>query len=119
MLFSNVIEGILEISKGDIKTIAFKNIPDAAFNERKNQLANDIPGFIRTSTYLGWSETICGKHPEAAFFVYFYKKEKKDFILCLRKMKSNSHFKPYAIISKEKLLVDLEGREIHKEKPNQ
>ncbi len=117
--FSNIIEGILEITKGDIKTITFKNIPDAEFNERKNQLAQDIPGFIKTSTYLGWTETVSGKHPEAACFVYFHKRDKKDFILCLRKMKSNHHYKPYAIISKEKLLIDLEGRILHKEKPDQ
>ena len=117
--FSNVIEGILEITKGDIKTIAFNNIPNADFNKKKNQLALDIPGFIMSSTYLGWSETVPGKHPEAALFVYFHKTEKKDFILCLRKMKSNLHYKPYAIISMEKLLIDLEGRIIHKEKPDQ
>ena len=116
--FSNVVEGILEITKGDIKTIAYKNIPDPVFNERKNLLAIDIPGFIKSSTYLGWSETVSGKHPETAFFVYYHKKETKDLILCLRNMKSNSHYKPYAIISKEKLLIDLGEREIHTGKPD-
>ena len=117
--FSNGIQGVLEITKSDIKTIAFKNIPDYEFNEEKNILALDIPSFLESASYLGWAETVPGKHPEAAYFVYYSKKTKREFILCLRNMKSTGLFKPYAIISKERLAVDLEGREIHKEKPNQ
>ena len=116
--FSNVIDGEIEITKGDIKTIAYKNIPDAEFNEEKNRLAQDIPAFIASSNYLGWADTVPGKHPEAAYFAYYNKITKKEFILCLRKMKSTGRFKPYAIISREKFNIDLAGREIHKEKPN-
>ena len=116
--FSNVIEGELEVTKGDIKTIAYKNIPDAEFNKEKNRLAQDIPAFIASANYLGWADTEPGKHLEAAYFAYYNKITKREFILCLRKMKSTGRFKPYAIISREKFNIDLAGREIHKEKPN-
>jgi hypothetical protein len=117
--FSNVIEGELEVTKGDIKTIAYKNIPDIEFNEEKNKLAQDIPGFIASADFLGWADTVPGKHPETAFFAYYSKTTKKEFILCLRKMKDTQRFKPYAIISREKFNMDLLGRDIHKEIPSQ
>ena len=117
--FSNVIEGEIEITKADIKTIAYKNVPDVAFNEEKNMLALDIPRFIATSIFLGWADTVPGKHPEAAYFAYFSKQTRHEFILCLRKMKATGRFKPYAIISREIFNVNLECRVIHKEKPSQ
>ena len=119
VLFTNVINGELEITKGDIKTIAYKNIPNIDFNIEKNHLALDIPGFISNATYLGWAETVHGKHPESAFFAYYSKRTHYEFILCLRKMKSTGRFKPYAIISRIAFEIDIAGREIHKEKPGQ
>ncbi len=116
--FSNVIDGELEVTKRDIKILAYKNIPDAEFNTEKNKLAQDIHRFIATADFLGWADTIPGKHPEAAYFIYYSKVTKREFILCLRKMKSTRRFKPYAIISREKFNIDLKGREIHKEKPS-
>ena len=119
MAFDNVVNGELEISKADIKTIAYKNIPDINFNIEKNYLALDIPSFIASATYLGWAETVPGKHPESSFFAYYSKYSGMEFILCLRKLKSSGRFKPYAIISRAAFDIDLAGREIHKEKPGQ
>ena len=116
--FSNVIEGELEITKADIKTIAYKNNPDNSFNEEKNVLALDIPGFIASASYLGWAKTIPGKHPETAYFAYFRKTTKHEFILCLRRMKNSGRFKPYAIISRRQYNYDLLGRTVQIEKPN-
>lgn len=117
--FSNVIEGTLEVTKGDIKTIAYKNDTDSKFNEEKNKLAKDIPKYIATASYYGWARTIPGKHPEAAYFVYYYKKTHHKLILCLRKMKASGRFKPYAIISKEAFDASLTGMNLQKRKPNQ
>ena len=117
--FSNVIEGVLEVTKGDIKTIAYKNTADPTFNEEKNKLAKMIPEYIATSSYVGWSKTVPGKHPEAALFVYYYKVTNLEFILCLRKMKSSGRFKPYAIINREAFEAGLSGKDIQKRKPNQ
>lgn len=116
--FSNVIEGELEITKADIKTIAYKNIPDNSFNEEKNILALDIPGFIASASYLGWADSVPGKHPETAYFAYYSITTKYEYILCLRRMKCNGRFKPYAIISREIFNYDLTRRVVHREKPN-
>ncbi len=67
----------------------------------------------------GWARTIPGKHPEAAYFVYYYKKTHHKLILCLRKMKASGRFKPYAIISKEAFDASLTGMTLQKRKPNQ
>lgn len=116
--FNNVIEGELEISKADIKTIAYKNAQDNDFNIGKNILALDIPNFISNSTFLGWAYPIQGKHPESAYFAYYSRTMNKEFILCLRKMKSSGRFKPYEIIDRKKFNHDMNTRTIYKEKPN-
>lgn len=68
---SNGIEADLVVTKSDIKTIVSKNTSDNKFNALKNKLAQDIVGIINDAKYLGWRETIDGKHPEAAYFVYY------------------------------------------------
>lgn len=110
---SNGIEINLTITKSDIKTIVSKNTKDNKFNAIKNKLAQDIVGFINKATYIGWRETIAGKHPESAYFVYY--ERRSAAYLCVRRMKETGEYKPYAIINKQ--MFDAEIGNLHKGKP--
>lgn len=98
---TNGISMSVEISYSDIKTIVSKNTQNNRFNAFKNALAKNIRGFIEKGKYLGWRETIDGKHPETAYFVYYDRGKKGKAFLCLRKMKDGGKFKPYAIIDEK------------------
>lgn len=98
---SNGIDMDVEITKSDLKTIVGKNTSDDKFNAIKNALAKDIKGYIEKAKFAGIRKTKDGKHPEAAYFAYYNRKLGANTYLCLRKMKSNGKFKPYAIISKQ------------------
>lgn len=100
MTLNNGIELDLEITKSDLKTVVNKATSDNRFNAFKNKFAQNIPGFIKKAKYLGWRNVIDGKHPEAAYFVYFNRQLNINAYLCLRKMKGGN-FKPYAIINEE------------------
>lgn len=112
---SKGVDGIVEISKSDIKTIVFKNTQDARFNAFKNLLAKDIEGFIDKAKYEGWREVIDGKHSETAFFVYYSREWKEKAYLCIRKMKKTRKYKPYAIIYQYQF--DKEKQNLRKDNP--
>lgn len=112
---SNGISMNVEISYSDIKTIVSKNTRDNRFNAFKNALAKNVKGFIAKGKYLGWRETIEGKHPETAYFAYYGRGKKKKAFLCLRKMKNGGKFKPYAIIDENTFKSEIGA--LHKTKP--
>lgn len=110
----NGIRMLVEMTKSDLKTIVNKATSDNKFNALKNKFAQDIPGFIKKGQYLGWRNVIDGKHPEAAFFVYYNRQLNTKAYLCLRKMKGG-FFKPYAIINEE--MFNFEKQALRKDKP--
>lgn len=105
----------VEISYSDIKTIVSKNTKDNRFNAFKNALAKNVRGFIENGKYLGWRDTIEGKHSETAYFVYYGRGKIEKAFLCLRKMKDGGKFKPYAIIDER--TFNNEVGTLHKTKP--
>lgn len=110
----NGIKMDVEMSKTDLKTILSKATADNKFNAIKNQLAQDIPGFLRKAKYQGWREVIPGKHSETAYFAYYSRTLGAKAYLCVRKMKKGL-FKPYAIINQSQF--DAEIRHLRKDKP--
>ena len=116
MLFSthNGIDMNLEMTKSDLKTILNKATPDNKFNAIKNKLAQDIPGFINRGEYIGWRETIDGKHPESAYFAYYNRNLGAKAYLCIRKMRGGK-FKPYAIINETMFKAEIGS--LRKDKP--
>ena len=104
---SNVIEIDVEVTKSDLKTIVSKNSENELFNVFKNTLAKDIEGALRSSNYEGWRYVKEGKHPEAAYFVYYGKENEVKAYICLRKMKYNGKFKPYAIVDERTFVNEL------------
>ena len=113
-IVNNGIELNVELTKSDLKTIVNKATQDNRFNAFKNKFAQDIPGFLQKAKYLGWRNVIDGKHPEAAYFVYYNRRLNTSAYLCLRKMKGGK-FKPYAIINEEMFLFEIGN--IKREKP--
>ena len=105
----------VEITKSDIKTIVSKNVSgDNKFNAIKNAMAKDIQGYIRKAKYEGWRETLDGKHPETAYFVYYNRRLGANTYLCVRRLK-NGRYKPYAIIDKHTYDNEIGG--VHKGEP--
>lgn len=104
----------VEMTKSDLKTIVNKATSDNKFNAIKNKLAQDIPGFIKKGTYVGWREVEEGKHPEAAYFSYYSRSLGAKAYLCLRKMRGGV-FKPYAIINQT--IFEHEIGNVRKDKP--
>lgn len=107
----------VEVTKSDIKTIVSKNTGGDKFNAIKNAIAKDIKGYVEKATYWGWRETIPGKHPESAYFVYFNRNLGERTYLCVRKMKSGGIYKPYAIIDRRTFIAEVGY--LHKGKPPQ
>ena len=109
-IFMNV-----EITNSDLRSIANKNTRNNKFNAIKNALAMDLQGFLEKAEYLGWRPTIEGKHIESAYFAYFCRELGCKTILCMRKMKENEVFKPYAII--DQYTFEARVNELQKETP--
>ena len=98
LIITNGIRMNVEITRSDLKTIVSKNTRDNKFNAIKNALAKDIPGYLRKAKYIGTRSVKEGKHTETAYFAYYSRKLGARTILCMRKMKNDGPFKPYAII---------------------
>ena len=67
-------------------------------NAIKNALAMDIKGYLEKAEYVGWRQTVDGKHFESAYFTYFSRDLGCKTILCMRRMRVGGIYKPYAII---------------------
>lgn len=101
LTITNGIRMDVEITKSDLKTIVSKNTRDNKFNAIKNALAKDLPGYLHKATYLGTRAVKDGKHTETAYFAYYSRSLGARTILCMRKMKNDGPFKPYAIIDEK------------------
>lgn len=112
---SNGIFMEVEITKSDIKTIVGKNTNDNLFNAVKNAWARNLESYLRGALYEGWRKTTDGKHPESAYFAYYSRRLGANTYLCLRRMKNNGVYKPYAFIDQQ--TFDNEKDIIIKEKP--
>lgn len=112
---SNGIDMEVEITKSDIKTIVSKNTQNNLFNAVKNAWAKNLEGYLLGATYEGWRKTADGKHPESAFFAYYSRRLGANTYLCVRRMKSNGVYKPYAFIDQQ--TFDNDKNNIVKEKP--
>ena len=103
------------ITKSDLKTIVGKNTSNNKFNAIKNALAKDIEGYLRKAKYAGWRNTVRGKHSESAYFAYYSRTLGAKTYLCMREMKRDGYFKPYAIIDQK--TFDAEIKNVSKKKP--
>ena len=105
----------VEVTNSDLRNLANKNTRNNKFNAIKNALAMDIQGYLKKAEYLGWRPTIEGKHIESAYFAYFSRELGCKTILCMRKMKDGTTFKPYAII--DQYTFEARVSELQKETP--
>ena len=96
----NGVDGIVQVTKSDIRTIIGKNTTDDKFNAKKNEFAKDLKSFIEKAEYMGYREVEDGKHKEADIFIYHKVVDGEDFYLCTRRLTENGIYKPYAIINK-------------------